>query len=113
MTVTPIVTPICAAPGCTNHLSAPGPGRPPRYCSTACRVRAHRQRQREAAQPVTVEVDRGSASSRGRHPDRAWMVGLRRGDQSVVVAIGLGRVGAEHLAQSITRLLRPDQADPD
>ena len=107
------VRPTCAAAGCTNRLSAPGPGRPAKYCSTACRVRAHRQRQREAAQPVTVEVGTGSASSRGRHPDRAWMVRLRRGDQSVVVAIGLRRVGAEHLADSITRLLHPDQADPD
>jgi hypothetical protein len=39
------------------------------------------------------------------------MVRLRRGDQSVVVAIGLRRVGAEHLADSINRLLNPTKVN--
>jgi hypothetical protein len=50
----------------------------------------------------------GSASSRGRHPDRAWLVRLRRGDHSVVVAIGLRRLDADRLVEQINDLL----ADP-
>jgi len=50
----------------------------------------------------------GSASSRGRHPDQAWLVRLRRGDRSVIVAIGLRRNHADRLAEQINQLL----ADP-
>jgi len=55
--------------------------------------------------PVTVEVDYGSASSRDRPAGEAWMVRLRRGEQSVIVAIGLRRHGADRLAEQITDLL--------
>ena len=54
---------------------------------------------------MTVEVDQGSASSRGRHPDRAWLVRLRRGEGSVVVAVGLSRAGAYRLAGQIADLV--------
>jgi hypothetical protein len=57
--------------------------------------------------PITVEVDRGSASSWGRPPGRVWLIRLRRADQSVVVAIGLSRTGAEHLAAHITDVIAP------
>ncbi len=57
--------------------------------------------------PITVEVDRGSASSRGRPPERAWLVRLRHADQSVIVAIGLSRTAADHLAAHITDLIAP------
>jgi hypothetical protein len=57
--------------------------------------------------PITVEVDRGSASSWGRPLERAWLIRLRRADQSVVVAIGLSRTGAEHLAAHITDVIAP------
>jgi hypothetical protein len=56
---------------------------------------------------VQVEVDMGSASSRGRPPERAWLVRLRRSDRTVVVAIGLSRSAAERLAEQISDLLRP------
>jgi len=59
-------------------------------------------------QPLTVEVDTGSASSRGRPPDRAWMVRLRRADRSVIVAIGLNRTAADSLAERIAELIDPD-----
>ena len=95
----------CAAPGCTNTVTQHPLGRPGRYCSTACRVRDHRQRQRVAAAPVTVEVDMGSASSRGRPPERAWLVRIRRADRAVIVAIGLRRHAADRLAQQLTELL--------
>jgi hypothetical protein len=54
---------------------------------------------------VTVEVDQGSASSRGRSPDRAWLVRLRRGEGSVVVAVGLSRAAADRLAGQISDLV--------
>ena len=64
-----------------------------------------------STQTLTIEVDTGSASSRGRPPDQAWMVRLRRGDRSVIVAIGLSRTGAEHLADHIAEVVHPDPAD--
>lgn len=52
-----------------------------------------------------MEVDFGSASSRGRPPERAWMVRLRRGERSVIVAIGLRRSAADRLAANIAELV--------
>jgi hypothetical protein len=60
-----------------------------------------------AATPLTVEVDHGSASSRGRPSERAWLVRLRHADRSVVVAIGLSRTAANHLAERITDVIDP------
>ena len=57
--------------------------------------------------PLTVEVDTGSASSRGRPPDRAWMVRLRRADRSVIVAIGLSKTAADILSERIAELINP------
>jgi len=67
-------------------------------------VAAYRQRERERG-PVSVEVDVGSASSRGRRPDRSWMVRLRRGQDSVIVAVGLSRAAADRLAEQLAGLL--------
>ena len=61
--------------------------------------------------PVTVEVDYGSASSRGRAPGTAWMVRMRRADKSVIVAIGLTRSSADRLAFTIAELLDPSQKE--
>jgi len=47
---------------------------------------------------VTVEVDRGSATSRGRLPDWQWLVRLGRGGRWLVVAAGLHHDRAGHLA---------------
>jgi hypothetical protein len=55
--------------------------------------------------PVTVQIDTGSTSSRGRLPGRAWLIRLRRGDQSIITTTGLSRTSAEHLAEKITILL--------
>ena len=98
---TPVM--ICAGPGCTNALTPHTVGRPARYCSTACRVRDHRRR--TAAAPITVEVDMGSATSRGRPPERAWLVRIRRGDNYVIVNTGLRRYHADRLAAQLTDLL--------
>lgn len=95
----------CAAHDCTNPITQTGIGRPARYCSTTCRVRHHRHRHHTATAPITVEVDMGSASSRGRPPDRAWLVRIRRADRSVIIAIGLRRHAADRLAEQLTELL--------
>lgn len=100
---TPI--PICAGPGCTKPVPSQTTGRPGRYCSGACRSRAHRRAQQANDTPVYVEVDHGSASSRGRPPEQAWMVRLRRGDHSLIIAIGLRRHAAERLSHQIADLL--------
>jgi len=47
----------------------------------------------------------GSATSRGRHPDQAWLVSLRRTDRNVIVATGLRRRDADRLADQINELL--------
>lgn len=54
---------------------------------------------------VGVEVEAGSATSWGRGADRAWLVRLRRGQQSVIVAWGLSQAAAECLAAKIADLL--------
>ena len=97
---------LCAGPGCANPIPPRPTGRPARFCSTACRARSHRVH-RPATEPITVEIDRGSASSQGRPPQRQWLIRLRRGDPSIIIAIGLPRTGAEHLAEQIDELLHP------
>lgn len=94
----------CHGPGCTNPLQARATGRPARFCSTACRVRAHRLRQ-AGERLVSVEADMGSATFRGRPPEPAWLVRLRRGDRSVIIAHGLRRHAAERLVEQLTDLL--------
>ena len=66
-----------------------------------------------STQPLTVEIDTGSASSRGRPADHAWMVRLRRADRSVIVAVGLSRTAAEHLADHIAVIVHDDQAEEE
>jgi hypothetical protein len=56
-------------------------------------------------QPVTVEIDTGSSSTRGQPPDQIWLIRLRHDTRSVITTIGLSRTSAEHLAQRITDLL--------
>ena len=63
-------------------------------------------------QPVTVEIDTGSASTRDRPPDQIWLVRLRRGQQSVITTIGLSHTAAEHLAQQINDLLTEPENRP-
>jgi hypothetical protein len=60
-------------------------------------------------QPITVEIDTGSASARGRPPDRIWLVRLGRPNRHVITTIGLSRTSAEHLAEHITDVLNPPE----
>jgi hypothetical protein len=67
-------------------------------------MRAYRQRQSQR-RAISVEVDRGSTSAKGRPAGKAWLVRLRRGNDEVIVAIGLTNAGAERLAERIRRLV--------
>jgi hypothetical protein len=62
--------------------------------------------------PLTVEIDTGSTSTRGRPPDQHWMIRLRRGGRCVIVAIGLSRTAAEHLADHIAEII-DDRAEEE
>ncbi len=97
--------PVCCAPGCDSLLPRQATGRPARYCTAACRMRAHRHRHTRPEPAVSVEVDMGSASSRGRRRESAWLVRLRRDQRTVIVTIGLSRPAADHLAEQISDLL--------
>lgn len=96
----------CAAPGCTTILTHGPRGRPPIYCSPRCRAAAYRNRS-ATTEPLTVEIDHGSTSAKGRPAGRIWLVRLRRGNRAVIIASGLGRPSADHLAHQITQLLHP------
>jgi hypothetical protein len=58
--------------------------------------------------PLTVEIDRGSTSTRGRPAHRTWLVRLRRADRAVILAIGLDHATAQNLTDRIDRLLHPN-----
>lgn len=89
----------CQAPGCDRPLRRGGRGRPPLYCSPACRPGA------TARGRLTVEVDHEPTSDDGRPLGRVWLVRLRRGTRGVVIASELGRPSADHLAGQIAQLL--------
>ncbi len=93
----------CAEPGCINPLSQHDTGRPAIFCSAACRSRAHRRRHRHRA--VSVEVQLGSTSSKNQTQGRVWMVCLRHGNDSLIVAIGMSRRDAERLAERMTDMV--------
>jgi hypothetical protein len=55
--------------------------------------------------PVVVEVDHGSASSWDRPASMAFLVRVRRGEESLIIAIGLSRENAASLAERLGQLL--------
>lgn len=66
----------------------------------------------DAPGDLSVEVDAGSATSADRVPERSWLVRLRRRDTSVIVAWGLSRPAAQHLAQRISEVVRTVAPSP-
>lgn len=54
-----------------------------------------------AVDGLAIEVEAGSASSWDRPPEQAWLIRVRRGQRSVIVAWGLSRPAAEHIAERI------------
>ncbi|MBA2472554.1 MAG: hypothetical protein H0V41_10075 [Pseudonocardiales bacterium] len=95
----------CARPGCLNPVPRNPRGRPRLYCTPACRTATHRHP--DTHELLHVEVDHGSTSSRGRPTGQVWLVRLRRGPHHVVIAVGLGRPSAEHLARQIREVVNP------
>ena len=94
------VTP-CAAPGCDEVIMRTARGRPKLYCSAECRPanRGH------AGVRVIVEVDHTPTPDNERPTGRVWLVRMRRGTRSVIVAAELGRPSADHLVGQLNELL--------
>jgi hypothetical protein len=94
----------CAAAGCDNPVERhPGRvGRPPIYCSPACRPSRTGCVGRNQ---ISVEVDLQDHD--GDRPGRCWMVTLRRGTNSVVVGRDLGRFSATVLSGELRAILQP------
>lgn len=84
----------CAAPGCDNPVvRQPGrTGRPPIYCSPACRPSRTRP-------TLTIEIGPDD------RPGRQWTLRLRRGQHNVVLRQDLGRLSATALATELATLL--------
>ena len=54
----------------------------------------------------------GSATSRGRPPEPAWLVRIRRGDSYVIVNTALQRRAADCLAEQLADLLTHNLPKP-
>jgi hypothetical protein len=116
----------CATPSCDNPVAARQgtTGRPPIYCSTACRharrlthpqPRTHptnpppHQTTNEINDHITVEI---SQDPDHPTPMRSWTVTIHRGDQSVTVSHELGRFTATALTTQLQQLLQtPDHQE--
>ena len=94
----------CTRPGCGRELVRRARGRPPLYCSAACRHATHRK---GPAPRLVVEVDAEAGDATVRPTGHVWLVRLRRGERSVEVATGLGRPSAEYLARQLRDLIEP------
>ncbi len=92
----------CAAPGCDNPV-APRTGRvgrPPIYCSPACRPGSDRT-------AITVDVTQREVDDDVSPVWHAWTVSLRRGRRQVVIATAMGRFSADALANELRDLIGP------
>jgi hypothetical protein len=87
----------CARPGCAQPVVRNPRGRPRLYCTPPS----------DAHAPLLVEVDHGSTTSRGRPAGQVWLVRIRRGGQQAIVAHGLGRPSADHLARQLQEVINP------
>ena len=96
--------PLCAAAGCHNAVDRhPGRvGRPPIYCSPACRPS-----RTGCAGRNQISVDVDQQENDGDGSGRCWVVTLRRGTDSVVVGRDLGRFSATVLSGELRALLHP------
>ena len=97
----------CAAPGCNGPITRGGRGRPRIYCTPACRPNALRHA--DARDSLTVVVDHEPVPEHTRPTGRIWKVQLQRAGRTVIIATGLGRPSADHLANQIDALLNPRQ----
>lgn len=104
--ITPERSHPCARPGCPNPLVRRARGRPPLYCSAACR---HAVARKGPAPRLSVEVDAEAGDITGRPTGHVWLVRLRRGERVVEVATGLGRPSAEYLARQLREVIEPQR----
>jgi hypothetical protein len=95
---------LCARPGCTNPLVRKPRGRPPIYCSAACR---HLVARKGPIPPLVVELAHEGDERDGRPTGHVWLVRLRRGERVVEVATDLGRPSAEYLARQLREVIEP------
>lgn len=93
---------VCAREGCGNEVIRNQRGRPALYCSATCRQRTTTERHR-----IRVEVDHPAVGAAGRPAGRTWLVRLRRGGRTVVIADDLGWASANALAGDLEALLFP------
>jgi hypothetical protein len=101
----------CARPGCPNPLPRNRTGRPRIYCSPQCRAATYRRPPPGSNAPLQVDIDHDSTTDRGRPSGHVWQVLLRRGNRHTIIATGLGRPSAEHLAQQIREVINPTGID--
>ncbi len=98
------MTRTCAATGCDRPVERPPGrrGRPPIYCSPACRKarRAPATRSR-----LVLELDHEPTDPGARPTGRVWRVQLRRDEQVVVLGAGLGWATARALGSDLEELL--------
>lgn len=115
---------LCATPGCDNPVAARHgtTGRPPIYCSRACRLALRVARRRPQPEHITeqpAEITIGSDGDEeitvemAQDPDdptpmRSWTVTIHRGHHAVTVGHGLGRFAAAALTGDLQQLFNPD-----
>ena len=94
---------LCAREGCENTVvRRPGqPGRPPIYCSAACRPSG------TGASKITVELVRTECDDDVSPVRPAWNVQLRKGRRWVIVATAMGQFGAMAFADELRELFEP------
>jgi hypothetical protein len=106
-----MTAPSCATPGCDNPVAARRgtTGRPPSYCSPACRQALRLTRRRSHPDPpnrdpdqITIEI---SQDPDDPTPMRSWTVTIHRGQHAVTVGHGLGRFAATALTADLQQLL--------
>lgn len=117
--------PVCATPGCDNPVAARHgtTGRPPIYCSRACRLALRVARRRPQPKHITAKPAQITPGSNGddneiaveisQDPDdptpmRSWTVTIRRGPHTVTVGHGLGRFTATALTGDLQKLFNPN-----
>jgi hypothetical protein len=100
-------SPICARPDCTNPvIRRPRQnGRPPIYCSPACRPSRQNHPQRGQ---ISVEISQADDDTADHlHHRRSWTVTLRRGQRTATIGRDLGRFAAIALANDLQQLIHP------
>ncbi|HET6874844.1 MAG TPA: hypothetical protein VFH70_08705 [Acidimicrobiales bacterium] len=97
----------CAAEACDNPVPMAERGRPPIYCSPACRP----SRRSTGRRRITVELTNPPVSPDGRPLQRVWLVSLRRADLVVTVAENLGWPSASALAAQLEEILYSDRKE--